>query len=187
MRKIKIIFMMVLAVFVSVGTVQDVYADDIPVTFRIRNHEAEIWAENIANGMELKVGDKIPDTTITYKNATRAVVNVVRSGAVIKSENFPLTLSNEEQSFVVDLSDISLEAGAWTIEVYGFNADDTEARADNITFNVTERETPSVPNTGSMEKFEKEGNHLETIVPIMAILVAIAFWSVKRVRKEIRR
>ena len=184
MKKLLLSFMVILAAFSFVGINQSVYADDIPVTFRVRNHAAEIRAENIANGMELKISDTIPDTIITYKNATRSVVKVVKNGEVISNENYGLVLSNEEQSIIIDLSDIELDYGDYTIEVSGFNADDDEVRADDINFKVVALLAPSVPDTGMMEKFEDGGGiHFETVIPTIIVLAAIAFWVINKIKR----
>ena len=150
----KVISCLVIAVmaiaFSAFGVQRDTYADDVKVTFKITNHDAEISARSSSDKESFLVGDTMPDVIVTYKNAVRAVVKLYSpDGAELKNEEYTLDLANENKTKLVDLSDIELEAGEYTVATFGYNVDDKETVGEELKIKVTEQVVPEIPDTGA--------------------------------------
>ena len=176
----------ILAVTFAAFFQQETYAEEVQVNFKITNHKAEITARNDAAGKDLKPGDTIPDTVVSYKNAVRATYSILKDGTAIKSDSYDLDLANEFKTLLIDLSDVESEVGDYTIKVAGYNVDGDITNADDINFSV-KIVVPEVPDTGGISGMISEITS-SSILPAVMIcaglsLIAMAFKFKKGARK----
>lgn len=190
-------FLVLLALFLSATCIfcasGETYAAEVPVMFKITNHEAE-GAANLESGSnKIKVEDKFPNIKVRYKNAIRVSLMVEDSaGALINSELMNVNLKNEMDELTFDMSDLEVEPGEYVIKVAAYNADDAKRDADDIDLAITQEapeapEVPEVPNTGSINIFgnelSKSGIAFSLGVVIILAGVSMAIHAKKGVRK----
>lgn len=176
-----------LAFFGSVFIMQNTYADDVQVNFNIQNHQSEITAENAANNTELELGATIPITTVTYKNTVRVAYSLLKDDTIVKSDSATVELVNESRTISINLSDVELEVGDYTIKVTGYNVDENATAASDITFKVKEF-VPNAPDTGSFTESAQEFTKA-SVVPIIitGVLALVIFIVTKKLMKGARR
>ena len=193
-------FLVLLALFLSATCIfcasGETYATEVPVMFKITNHEAEVTANLESGSNKIKVEDKFPNIKVRYKNAIRVSLMVEDSaGALINSELMNVNLKNEMDELTFDMSDLEVEPGEYVIKVAAYNADDAKRDADDIDLAITQEapetpevpEAPEVPNTGSINIFgnelSKSGITFSLGVVIILAGVSMAIYTKKGVRK----
>ncbi|MBP5675061.1 hypothetical protein J6W91_01885 [Candidatus Saccharibacteria bacterium] len=177
----------VMAAISVFGFASNTYADDIPVTFRVRNHAAEITITSSSDKSEFTVDEKLPDVIMKYKNAIRATIKLIGpDGTELKDENYTLDLENRQRTKIIDLPDIDLEVGEYKVLSSGFNVDGDETVGNELIFTVKQI-VPEVPDTGfitSFADFIKNDLLLVIIIASTALVFAIAFVIKKGAKNE---
>lgn len=180
-----------MAMTFAFSTTNYTYADDVQVNFRIANHKAEISIRSSSDKTEFSLGDKVPDTIITYKNAIRAVVRLVGpDGTILKTDDSTLDLANENKTKLIDFSEVELDTvGDYKITSSGFNVDGDETVGNEITLQVKEEavEIPEVPDTGGVVGLIQDFMKNDLSILLLSVATITILGVAVKLAKGVRR
>jgi hypothetical protein len=180
-------FAVAAAAFWVVSPSHDTYATEVPVLFRITNHQAEVTADILSDGNKITVYDVFPDVRVRYKNAIRVSLNVEDStNTLIESKTQAVDLSSTEKELTFDLSSVKVDPGDYYIKVSATNVDEEESEPKDLELSVS-KEAPDVPNTGANDKNDIISAEDNAFITFGIIIVASIFVLAYGIKKGVLR